>query len=66
VAAHLLILGDRDALRWVLRNERMAFEAHRRKDVTRLAVGDTLFVYTMRGCFHNPTRDRAVSSGVPS
>jgi hypothetical protein len=58
VAAHLLILGDRDALRWVLRNERMAFEAHRSNDVTRLAVGDTLFLYTTRGGFHNPTRDR--------
>jgi hypothetical protein len=36
----------------------MAFEAHRRNDVTRLAVGDTLLLYTTRGCFHNPTRDR--------
>ena len=58
MAAHLLILGDRDALRWVLRNERMAFEVHRRNDVSRLAVGDTLLIYTTRGCFHNPTRDR--------
>jgi hypothetical protein len=58
VAAHLLILGDRDALKWVLRNERMAFEVHRRNDVSRLAVGDTLLIYTTRGCFHNPTRDR--------
>jgi hypothetical protein len=58
VAAHLLVLGDREALRWVLRNERMAFEMHRRNDVARLAVGDTLFIYTTRGCFHNPTRDR--------
>lgn len=58
MAAHLLILGDREALRWVLRHERMAFEAHRGNDVKRLAVGDTLFLYTTRGCFHNPTRDR--------
>jgi hypothetical protein len=58
VAAHLLILGDRDTLRCVVRNERMAFEMHRKNDVTRLAVGDTLFLYTTRGCFHNPTRDR--------
>lgn len=58
VAAHLIILGDRDAVRWVLRNERMAFEAHRRNDATRLAVDDTLFLYTTRKCFHNPTRDR--------
>ena len=58
MAAHLLILGDRDALRWVLRNERMAFEVHRKNAVNRLAVGDTLFIYTTRGCFHNPTRDR--------
>jgi hypothetical protein len=58
VAAHLLILGERDALRWVLRTERMAFEGHRGNDVTRLAVGDTLFLYTTRGCYRNPTRDR--------
>lgn len=58
MAAHLLILGDRDALRWVLRNERMAFEAHRKHDGSRLAVGDALVLYTTRGCFHNPTRDR--------
>jgi hypothetical protein len=58
VAAHLLILADREALRWVLRNRQMAFETHRRNQVTQLAVGDTLFLYTTRGCFHNTTRDR--------
>lgn len=71
MAAYLLILGDRSALSWVLRNERMAFASHRRNDVSGLGVGDTLFIYTTRGCFHNPTRDRgrvigraAVSSPV--
>lgn len=58
MTAHLVILGDRDALRWVLENERMAFEDRRAGAAARIKVGDTLFLYTTRGCFRNPTRDR--------
>jgi hypothetical protein len=56
--AYLLILGHREGLAWVLRNQKMAFSAARASDGKRLAVGDRLFLYTSRGCFHNPTRDR--------
>ena len=58
VSAHLVILGDRDALRWVLKTELMAFEERRASDAARVDVGDMLLLYSTRGCFHNPTRDR--------
>lgn len=58
IPARLLVLSDRVALAWVLREQRMAFHANRAADARALAIGDRLFVYTTRGCFHNPTRDR--------
>jgi hypothetical protein len=36
----------------------MAFPPGRSRLVSRLAKGDRLFLYTTRGCFRNPTRDR--------
>jgi hypothetical protein len=70
-ASWLLIIGEREGLAWVLREQRMAFTRQRRNDARTLARGDRLFIYTTRGCFHNPTRDRgrvigeaAVVSGV--
>jgi hypothetical protein len=56
--AYLLILGDRDGLLWVLQNRRMAFTESRAAEVADLRAGDRLFLYTSRGCYHNPTRDR--------
>lgn len=35
----------------------MAFASRRASDAARVAIGDTLLLYTTRGCFHNPTRD---------
>jgi hypothetical protein len=58
VPAHLLILGERSGLAWVLKHEQMAFADHRRSELSRVAVGDDFLLYTTRGCFHNPTRDR--------
>lgn len=57
-ASYLAVIGEREALAWVLRESRMAFPATRRSEVDRLAVGDELFLLTTRGCFHNPGRDR--------
>jgi hypothetical protein len=56
--AYLLVLGEREAIRWVLREQRMAFPSTRRAEVSALEVGDELFLYTTRGAWHNPTRDR--------
>jgi hypothetical protein len=55
---YLVVLGDRDAIAWVLYEQRMAFPATRRPELERLADGDRLFLYATRGAWHNPTRDR--------
>jgi hypothetical protein len=55
---HLLLIGDRAPLVWVLSEQRMAFRARRASEVGALTPGDLLLIYTTRGCFHNPTRDR--------
>ena len=64
MAAHLLILGQRDALMWVLENQRMAFPEHRRSLAQRLRVGDELFLYVTRGGLGNPNRDRGRVFGL--
>lgn len=56
--AYLLVLGERDALAWVLTTERMAFPEVRARDAAALAPGVRLLLYATRGCFHNPSRDR--------
>lgn len=55
---YLLVLGEREAVAWVLHQQRMAFPARWRTEVQRLEPGDELLIYTTRGCWHNPTRDR--------
>lgn len=52
------MLGERTALAWVLAEQRMAFPAYRMREARALREGDALLLYTTRGCFHNPTRDR--------
>ena len=54
-ATHLLIIGDREPLTWVVTAQRMAFP--RGRSTSALAEGDELLLYTTRGCFRNPTRD---------
>lgn len=56
--SYLLVLGEREAVAWVLRHQRMAFPARRRAEVQRLEPADELLIYTTRGCWHNPGRDR--------
>ncbi|MGC5031088.1 hypothetical protein [Micromonospora sp. DT229] len=58
MSAYLVILGDRDAISWVLHEERMAFPATPRAEVAALAADDRLFLYATRGAWRNPTRDR--------
>jgi hypothetical protein len=57
-SSFLLILGEREGLSWVLENRRMAFTRRGAQDARGLRKSDRLFIYTTRGCFHNPTRDR--------
>jgi hypothetical protein len=54
----ILVIGDRKALAWILTEERTAFPANRARAAGRLTEGDRLLIYTTRGCFKNPTRDR--------
>jgi hypothetical protein len=56
--SYLMIIGEREALAWVLRESRTAFPTTRRAEVDQLKAGDELFLVTNRGCFHNPARDR--------
>ncbi len=56
-STHLLIIGDRAALSWVLTEQRMAFPAGRSRAARGLEEGDEIFLYSTRGCFGNPTRD---------
>lgn len=58
MAGYLLIVADREALGWILTAKRMAFPSAGRREVRSLGVGDELFIYTTRGAFKNPTRDR--------
>lgn len=55
---YLLPIADREPLAWILREQRTAFGDHRARQAHTLEVGDVLFLYTTRGCFRNPTRDR--------
>jgi hypothetical protein len=59
--AFLIILGNLQGLAYVLREERMAFSPKRR---VRLDSGDHVFLYTTRGLFGNPKRDRSRIIGV--
>jgi hypothetical protein len=57
--SHLLILGDRDAIAWVVSRRRMAFTPDRASAASAaISKDDELFLYATRGAFHNPTRDR--------
>jgi len=57
-SAYLLPIADREPLAWILRGQRTAFGEHRAREARALEAGDVLFLYTTRGCFRNPTRDR--------
>lgn len=61
-ATYLLVIAEREALAWILRDERMAFPSWR-TPVERLAIGDSLLLLTTRGCYHNPGRDATLVMG---
>jgi hypothetical protein len=57
--AYLLPIADREPLAWIVGEQKTAFAEHRTREAARLQEGDRLFLYTTRGCFRTPTRDRA-------
>ncbi len=57
-AARIFVIAERSALAWILTESRIAFPARSAEQARVLVPGDALFLYTTRGCFHNPTRDR--------
>lgn len=58
MTTYLLPIADREPLVWILGEQRTAFPAHRAREAEALEPGDELLLYTTRGCFRNPTRDR--------
>lgn len=66
MTAYLLVIADREALGWILTARRMAFPSAGRTEVAALTIGDELLLYTTRGAFKNPTRDRGRVIGTAS
>ncbi|MGR6320058.1 hypothetical protein Q2K19_25570 [Micromonospora soli] len=62
--SYLVVLGHREAIGWVLREQRMAFPSTPRAEVAALGEGDRLFLYATRGAWLNPTRDRGRVIGL--
>jgi hypothetical protein len=55
---YLVPISDREPLAWIIREQRTAFGENRVREAEALEIGDVLYLYTTRGCFRNPTRDR--------
>ncbi len=66
MSAYLIPIAEREPLRWIVTEQRTAFSTHRRREAEALHVGDRVFLYSTRGCFHNPTRDRGRVFGLAS
>ena len=62
MTAGLLLISDREPLAWLLTTGRFAVPSGRGASVPQ--VGSTLFIYTTRGCFRNPGRDRGRIIGI--
>jgi len=66
MGSYLLVLGDRQALAWILADREMAFSEVSARSAQRLRSGDNLLLYTTRACFRNPGRDRGRVVGQAS
>lgn len=60
----LIVLAEAEALRWVLRERRMAFSPGQCRRASGIQPGDELVLYVARGAFHNPTRDQSHLAGL--
>lgn len=63
-ATHLVALGNAEAVRWVLRNQRMAFSEAGRRTASRLSRGDTLLFYAGAKCWPALGGDSRPPDGV--
>jgi hypothetical protein len=63
-ATFLVVLGNAEAARWVLENQRMAFSEGGRKSASRLSRGDTLLFYAGIKCWPALGRDSRPEAGV--
>lgn len=61
---YLLPIADHEPLRWIVHEQRTALTEHRRREAESVRRGDRIFLYTTRGAFHNPTRDRGRVIGL--
>lgn len=66
MTTYLLPIADREPLAWILSKQRTAFPPWRAREAAQLEPGDRLLLYTTRGCFRNPTRDRGRIVGLAS
>lgn len=62
--AWLVVLTEAKGLRWVLKNERMAFSHRLCNRARRIRVGDKLILYLTKAAFGAPSRDRPQLQGV--
>ena len=56
--SYLLVIGDGEALAWILSNQQMAFPWRQGNRTPKLAPGDNFLLYTTRGCFGHYNRDQ--------
>ncbi|SCG36082.1 hypothetical protein GA0070619_0287 [Micromonospora zamorensis] len=65
--SYLAILSEREAIRWVLTNNKLAFtSAASHKEAKALKPMDEMFLYVTRGAWHNPKRHRGQIVGYAS
>ena len=63
-ATHVVVLGNADAARWVLANQRMAFSDVGRRTASRLSRGDKFLFYASLNCWPKLGGDQRPSSGL--
>lgn len=60
----VIVLAEADALRWVLREHKMAFSSGQCRRASAIEPGDQLVLYVTRGAFHSPARDQSHLAGL--
>jgi hypothetical protein len=60
----LVVLAEKEAIRWVLDNGRMAFSEGLCSRAAAMDEGDPIVLSVARGAYHNPTRDQSHILGI--